>query len=40
MSEQVNDPLRSRTEFCEQGRFGKKTLQRLERRGEAPRASR
>jgi predicted DNA-binding transcriptional regulator AlpA len=36
MDDQVNDPLITRTEFCQQGRFGKKTLQRLESRGEAP----
>jgi predicted DNA-binding transcriptional regulator AlpA len=32
----VNDPLRTRREFCEQGKFGLKTLQRIESRGEAP----
>jgi predicted DNA-binding transcriptional regulator AlpA len=30
------DPLRTRREFAEQGKFGLKTLQRLEARGEAP----
>lgn len=33
-----NDPLITRREFCEQGKFGIKTLQRLESRGEAPAA--
>jgi predicted DNA-binding transcriptional regulator AlpA len=32
------DPLVTRREFCEQGRFGIKTLQRMEVRGEAPAA--
>ena len=30
------DPLRTRREFAEQGKFGLKTLQRIEARGEAP----
>ena len=32
----VNDPLITRREFCEQGRFGLKTLQRIEARGDGP----
>ena len=32
----VNDPLVTRREFCEQGRFGLKTLQRIEARGDGP----
>ena len=32
----VNDPLITRREFCEQGRFGPRTLQRIEARGDAP----
>ena len=37
MSDTTNtDPLRTRREFCEQGRFGFKTLQRIEARGEGP----
>jgi len=32
----VNDPLRTRREFCEQGKFGLKTLQRIELRGDGP----
>jgi predicted DNA-binding transcriptional regulator AlpA len=31
-----NDPLLTRNELCERGRFGKKTLQRLEAKGEGP----
>jgi predicted DNA-binding transcriptional regulator AlpA len=31
-----NDPLLTRTELCERGRFGKKTLQRLEAAGLGP----
>ena len=30
------DPLVTRREFCEQGKFGPKTLQRIEARGEGP----
>ena len=30
------DPLITRREFCEQGRFGLKTLQRIEARGDGP----
>jgi hypothetical protein len=30
------DPLRTRREFCQQGKFGPKTLQRIEARGEGP----
>jgi predicted DNA-binding transcriptional regulator AlpA len=30
------DPLITRREFCEQGKFGPKTLQRIEARGEGP----
>jgi len=33
-----NDPLVTRQEFCQQARFTVKTLQRLERKGEAPAA--
>jgi hypothetical protein len=33
MNDQVNDPLRTRREFCQQGKFGLKTLQRIEARG-------
>jgi predicted DNA-binding transcriptional regulator AlpA len=38
MDDQVNesDPLRTRREFCQQGKFGTKTLQRIEARGEGP----
>jgi hypothetical protein len=36
MNDQVNDPLRTRREFCEQGKFGPRTLQRIEARGEGP----
>jgi predicted DNA-binding transcriptional regulator AlpA len=36
MDDQVNDPLRTRREFCQQGKFGNKTLQRIESRGEGP----
>jgi len=36
INEQSDDPLRTRREFAEQGKFGLKTLQRLEARGEAP----
>jgi len=32
----VNDQLITRREFCEQGKFGIKTLQRLEARGDGP----
>jgi predicted DNA-binding transcriptional regulator AlpA len=31
-----NDPLLKRREVCARGRFGSKTLQRLERQGEGP----
>ena len=31
-----NDPLVTRREFCQQGKFGPKTLQRIEARGEGP----
>jgi hypothetical protein len=36
MNDQVNDPLRTRREFCEQGKFGPRTLQRIEARGDGP----
>jgi len=38
MSDQTNnnDPMVTRREFCQQGKFGIKTLQRLEVMGEAP----
>jgi predicted DNA-binding transcriptional regulator AlpA len=38
MDDQVNesDPLRTRREFCQQGKFGTKTLQRIEAKGEGP----
>ena len=31
-----SDPLRTRREFCQQGKFGPKTLQRIEARGDGP----
>jgi hypothetical protein len=31
-----NDPLITRREFCQQGKFGTKPLQRIEARGEGP----
>ena len=38
MSDQINgsDPLRTRREFCQQGKFGIKTLARIEARSEGP----
>ncbi len=36
MDDNQNDPLRTRREFCQQGNFGLKTLQRIEARGEGP----
>ena len=36
MDNQVNDPLITRREFCQQGKFGIKTLQRIEARGDGP----
>ena len=36
MSDQINDPLVTRREFCQQGKFGLKTLQRIEARGDGP----
>src|SRR6516225_7261219 len=36
MNERVNVPLITRREFCQQGKFGPKTLQRIEARGDGP----
>jgi len=36
MSVNERDPLITRREFCQQGKFGPKTLQRIEARGEGP----
>jgi predicted DNA-binding transcriptional regulator AlpA len=36
MTDNNNDRLVTRREFCAQGRFGPKTLQRIEARGDGP----
>jgi hypothetical protein len=36
MQAELSDPLRTRKEFAAQGKFGLKTLSRIEARGEGP----